>query len=182
LELIPNPTPPPLAWLCYTQTFAHVGDYTWTKSALVINTLIAPSNETIKVFCLVHLFAKVDTPLFIDDFHLETEVILDQEAFISTLACSPRLSSSGSSDMVYEFLRNYFVQHWFCNWFRLLCQGMWAHCSRSYSTFSITFSFSILSPSVGKIIWRHMSHHDWWSDRSPNCLHTRYSIRDILVF
>jgi hypothetical protein len=41
--------------------------------------------------------------------HPEIEVILDQEAFIFVLTCSPHLSFSDPSGVVYEFLRDYFV-------------------------------------------------------------------------
>jgi hypothetical protein len=52
---------------------------------------------------------KVDFLSFIDDFHLETKVILNREAFIFTLAYSSRLFSTGLLDMVYELLWNCFV-------------------------------------------------------------------------
>jgi hypothetical protein len=44
------------------------------------------------------------SPLFVDDFHFETKVILNQEAFVSTLICSPCFSFGGLSGMVYELL------------------------------------------------------------------------------
>jgi hypothetical protein len=47
--------------------------------------------------------AEVDFLSFIDDFHFDSKVILDHEAFIFTLAHSPRLSSNNLSDLVYEF-------------------------------------------------------------------------------
>jgi hypothetical protein len=43
-------------------------------------------------------------PPFVNDFHPKTKVTLDWETFISTLACSPHLSSIGSSNMMYELL------------------------------------------------------------------------------
>jgi hypothetical protein len=43
-------------------------------------------------------------PPFVNDFHSKTKVTLDWETFISTLACSPHLSSIGSSNMMYELL------------------------------------------------------------------------------
>jgi hypothetical protein len=39
---------------------------------------------------------------------LKLKVILDQEAFIFTLVCSPHLYSNDPLGMVYEFLQNYF--------------------------------------------------------------------------
>jgi hypothetical protein len=56
------------------------------------------------VICLFQPFIEVDLPPFIDDFHFEMKIILNWEAFIFTLACSPHVSSSGPSSMVYEFL------------------------------------------------------------------------------
>jgi hypothetical protein len=47
------------------------------------------------VLRLFQPFIEVDFPPFIDDFHFQTKVTLDWEAFISTLACSPRVSSNG---------------------------------------------------------------------------------------
>jgi hypothetical protein len=57
-----------------------------------------------RVFCLLDLFVELDIPPFIDDFHLEMEVILDWEAFISALVHSPCLFSGGPLDMVYELV------------------------------------------------------------------------------
>jgi hypothetical protein len=74
-----------------------------------LNTLAASSYDTTNVLHLFHPFAEVDFFPFVDDFHLETKVTLDQEAFIFALIRSPRLSSGGPSGMVYEFLRNCFV-------------------------------------------------------------------------
>jgi hypothetical protein len=71
------------------------------------------------VLCLSHPFAKVDLPPFVNDFHLKMEVTLDQKTFISTLACSPPLSSDGPSYMVYELLRDYFVIHDYVSGFNL---------------------------------------------------------------
>jgi hypothetical protein len=47
------------------------------------------------------------------------EVILDQEAFVSTFVCSPRFSSSDPSGMVYELLRDYFFLDDFVSGFNL---------------------------------------------------------------
>jgi len=102
LQLIPNQTPPPSALLCCAWALAHFGKYVRT-----IHTLI-PSTPT-----------EVDLASFVDDFHLETEVTLNQEAFVSTLACSPPLSSNGPSGMVYELLQNCFVLDDFVNGFDL---------------------------------------------------------------
>jgi hypothetical protein len=63
------------------------------------------------VLCLLHPLAEVDFPPFVDDFHPEMKVILDNEAFISSLVHSPRLSSNGLLGMVYELLQDYFVPY-----------------------------------------------------------------------
>jgi hypothetical protein len=82
------------------------------------------------VLCLFHPYAKVDFSPFIDDFHPETKVILDQAVFIYALVCSPRLSFDGPSGMVYEFLRNYFVPNDFANGFDLFFETC-GHISQS---------------------------------------------------
>jgi hypothetical protein len=120
LELTPNPIPIPLAQLSHTHALVHVGEYAQTIRALALNTHAAPSNETMGVLCLPHPFVKGDFPPFINDFHLEMEVILDWKTFISTLAYSPCLSSSGPLYMVYELLRNYFVLDDYASGFNLL--------------------------------------------------------------
>ncbi len=68
-----------------------------------------PIVKTITSFHHLHPLAKVDLFLFVDDFHLEMDLVLDREAFIFVLMHSPRLSSDGSSNMVYEFLQDFFV-------------------------------------------------------------------------
>jgi hypothetical protein len=80
-----------------------------TIRALVSNTPIAPFDETMRIFCLLHLFVEVDLPPFVDNIHPETKITLDQKTFISTLVCSLHFSFSGLSGMVYELLQNYFV-------------------------------------------------------------------------
>jgi hypothetical protein len=92
LKLVPNQTPPPLPLLCCAWALAHVGKYVRTIHTLIPSTPI-----------------EVDLASFVDDFHLETEVTLNQEAFVSTLASSPPLSSNGPSTMVYELLQKKFV-------------------------------------------------------------------------
>ncbi len=82
MELTLGPTPPPLTWLCNAWAFVNVGEYVWAIHALVLSTFVAPSNETKGVLCLLHPYAKVDLPPFIDDFHLETKVILEKHFFL----------------------------------------------------------------------------------------------------
>jgi hypothetical protein len=73
-----------------------------------LNKLATPFDETTRVLCFFHPLVEVDLPPFVDDFHHETKVILDWEAFMSTLVHSPHLSSNGPSCMVYELLQDYF--------------------------------------------------------------------------
>jgi len=56
------------------------------------------------VLNLFHPFVEVDFFPFVDDFHLEMEVILNQETFVSALACSPHLSFGGPLGMLHELL------------------------------------------------------------------------------
>jgi hypothetical protein len=104
LESIPDLTPIPLAQLCRTWAFVHVGEYAQIICALVPNTLTTTSNEITGILHLFHSLAEVDLPLFVDDFHPETEVTLDRKAFVFALAQSPHLYSNGPSSMVYELL------------------------------------------------------------------------------
>ncbi len=106
--MAPNPTPSPLAWLCHTRAFVHVREYVWIVCALGPNTM-APLTKTIMALHHFHPLVKVDLPLFVDDFHLETNFILDREAFISILTHSPSFSFNGFSGTVYELLWDYFV-------------------------------------------------------------------------
>jgi hypothetical protein len=52
----------------------------------------------------LHPLVEVDLPPFVDDFHLMMKFTLVQEAFVSILARSPRLSFGDPSSMVYELL------------------------------------------------------------------------------
>jgi hypothetical protein len=76
LELIPNPTPPPSIRLCHAQAFIHVGEYVQTIRVLALSTHVAPPDKTTRVLHLLHPFAKVHLPPFVDDLHLEMEVTL----------------------------------------------------------------------------------------------------------
>ncbi len=140
LESIPNPTPPPSSWLCCTQTLVHVGEYTWARSALVLSTLLVPSDETTSLLPSRSICWAWYPPL--------------HWWFPSWNGGYFRLGGIyfclGSFTM--SFFRwpfgyglwtcmKLFCPTWFCEWFWFLCQGMWAHCSRSYSTFNITFFF-----------------------------------------
>jgi hypothetical protein len=52
---------------------------------LAPSILAAPSVETIAALHHLHRLAKVDFPLFVDDFHLDTTFVLDKETFIYAL-------------------------------------------------------------------------------------------------
>jgi hypothetical protein len=72
-----------------------VKEYAQVIHALALNTLATLSNETMVVLHLFHPLAEVDLPPFVDDFHLETEITLDYETFVSVLVRSLHLSSNG---------------------------------------------------------------------------------------
>jgi hypothetical protein len=65
--------------LHHTQALAHVGEYAQAMHTLKINTHVAPSTETIVAICHLHPLAKVDLTPFVHDFHLETDIGLDQK-------------------------------------------------------------------------------------------------------
>jgi hypothetical protein len=76
---------------------------------LAPNILSTPSTETIMALHHFHPSVEVDLPPFVDNFHPKIDLVLDIEAFIFALTRSPHLSFNGPSNMVYEFLRDYFV-------------------------------------------------------------------------
>jgi hypothetical protein len=131
LESIPNPTSLLLKQLCRTWALVHIRECARTICTLVLNTLVAPSNETTRVLRLFHPLAKVDLSLFINDFHLNMKVILGQEAFVYVLVCSPRFSYNGPLHMLYELLWDCFVPNDFVNGFKLsfeICEHIaWNH-------------------------------------------------------
>jgi hypothetical protein len=118
LDSTSNPTRLPSTQLHYAQAFAHVGEYVWTICALSLNTPPTPFNKTTRVFCFLQQLVEVDLPPFIDDFHLEMEVTLNQRAFIYVLVYSSCFSSNGFSPMVYEFWQDCFVPNDFANDFQ----------------------------------------------------------------
>jgi hypothetical protein len=66
-----NSSPLPLAW-----AFAHVKKCVQVVHALAPNILVIPSNETMATFHLLHPLINVDLLPFVDDFHLDIEIIL----------------------------------------------------------------------------------------------------------
>jgi hypothetical protein len=76
--------------------------------------LMWPIPKTITTLHHLHRSTKVDFPLFVNDFHLEMDIVLDQEAFISTLTHSPHLSSDNPSSMVLWAFARLFCPWWFC--------------------------------------------------------------------
>ncbi len=101
------------------------------------------------VLHLLHPFAEVYFILFCWRFHFEMNVILNWEAFVSTLVHSLHFFFDDPLGMVYELLWNCFISNNFVM-VRPLFQGMWAHCSKSCSTFNIAFIFCILIFNVGE--------------------------------
>jgi len=69
--------------------------------ALAPSTHRAPSTESIVALHHLHPLTKVDLPLFVNDFHLETNLVLDSKTFIFPLTRSPH-----PSNMVYELLQD----------------------------------------------------------------------------
>ncbi len=86
-----------------------------------------------------HLLRLISPP-FVDDFRLETEVALNWEAFVSTLACSPHLFSDGPLGMVYQLLQNSFVPDDFMNGFDLFFE-VCRHIARSHVPPSVSHFF-----------------------------------------
>jgi hypothetical protein len=74
--------------------------------ALAPTTHVAPLVKTIVAFHHLHPLVDIDLPPFGDDFHLEMNLVLDTEAFIFALMCSPCFSSNGPLNMVYELLQD----------------------------------------------------------------------------
>lgn len=109
LESIPDLTPLPSARLRHAQAFVHLGEYTWVVRALTPSTSATPFDKTTGVLCFLHPLAKVDLLPFVDNFHREMEVTLNQDAFVFALAHWPHLSTSCLSAMVYELLWDCFV-------------------------------------------------------------------------
>jgi hypothetical protein len=72
--------------------------------ALAPNTFMAPLIKTITTFHHLHPLAEVDFTLFVNDFHLKMNFILDKMAFIFTLACSPCFLFNNPLGMLYELL------------------------------------------------------------------------------
>jgi hypothetical protein len=95
--------------LSHAQALVHVEEYAQVVCALAPNIHATPLVETIAALRHFHPLAEVDLPLFVNDFHPKTDHVLDREALIFSLTCSPRLSLSGPLGMVYEFLQYCFI-------------------------------------------------------------------------
>jgi len=96
-----NSYPTSISTITWHMGPSHIGEYVWVICALTPNTHVAPSNEFMGVLRLLHPLAEVDFAPFVDDFHLETKVTLNWEAFVSTLVCSSCLSFRGLLGMVH---------------------------------------------------------------------------------
>ncbi len=75
--------------------------------------MMTNSNYKLVLTTLINPFHKP----FVNDFHLETNLVLHKEAFFFTFTRSPHLSSNGPLGMVYELLSNCFVLNNFFNGF-----------------------------------------------------------------
>jgi hypothetical protein len=62
---------------------------------LALNACMAPLTKTIMALRHLHPLAEVDLPRFVNDFHLEIDLVLGKKTFIFTLTHFPRLSSGG---------------------------------------------------------------------------------------
>jgi hypothetical protein len=63
-------------------------------------------SKPIATLCHFHPLVKVDLLPFVNDFHLEMDLVLDRKTFISILPLFPHLSFGGPLGMVYELLRD----------------------------------------------------------------------------
>jgi len=106
-------TPPPLAQLHCMDICSCRGvclnNMFWAMHALAPIIHVTPTIETIATLHHLHPLAKVDLPPFVNNFHPYMDLVLDREAFISTLKCFPCLSFNDPSSMVYELLWNCFI-------------------------------------------------------------------------
>ncbi len=74
---------------------------------------------------------------FVNDFHLEIDLVLHRKTLIFTFTCFPSFSSSVVSSMVYELLPNCFVLNDFASGFDFFLEICKAHRSWSCSSISI---------------------------------------------
>ncbi len=80
-KVAPDPIPPPLAQLHCALALVQVGEYACALRALAPTIHVALLVKTIATFHHFHPLVKVDLPLFVDDFHLHMNLVLDREAF-----------------------------------------------------------------------------------------------------
>ncbi|KAL2635507.1 hypothetical protein R1flu_006986 [Riccia fluitans] len=79
-------------------------------------------DTTIESLRQLHPSALQDLPPFVDDYHPDSDLLLDWDIFITALAKSPRLSSGGPSAMVFELLQDCFTPEDLTSGFDLLFQ------------------------------------------------------------
>lgn len=82
-----------------------------SSACIKFEQFMVPFDETMATFKPFHPLAKVDFPLFVNDFHLKIEVTSHRKAFIFALTCSSHLISNSISSMVYKHLQYYFVPY-----------------------------------------------------------------------
>jgi hypothetical protein len=99
-----------------------------------------------EVFRLLHPPTKVDFPPFVDDFHHEMKVTLNQETFVFVLAPSPHLLIGGPLGMVYGLLQNNFVSNDSRSNFNLFFEvcGHIVQCDVPFSVSSLLSAFQLL--------------------------------------
>jgi hypothetical protein len=105
-----------------------------------MNTLATLFNETLGVVCLLHPLAKVNLPLFVNDFHPKIEVTLNQDAFNFDFVFLSHFSLDGPSSMVHELLRNYFVPNDSTSGFNLFFE-VCGHITQGHVPLSISHLF-----------------------------------------
>jgi hypothetical protein len=78
-----------------------------------------PSAKAIATLHHFHPLVEVDLPPFVNDLNPKMDLVLDREAFIYVVMYSPRLSSNGPLNMVYELFQYCFVPNDFASGFNL---------------------------------------------------------------
>jgi len=110
-------------------------------------------------------------PFFINDFHLETDLLLNRKTFISTLTHSPCLSFGSPLGTVYELLWDCFVLDDFINGFDYFFD-IRKHITRGHVPPSIScLHVALWIIGFGKTNRTCSTHCDWRSDLLIDCSH-----------
>jgi len=123
--------------------------------ALAPNTFVAPSTKTIVTLCHLHPLAKVDLPPFVNNFHPETNLVLEKETFIFTLTCFhishlmvPQVWCMNFCGIILTLMTLLVALIFFKN--------MWAHHLWSCSSINITLACCIAVISFGETNRRYL--------------------------